>query len=222
MKIKTLSTELVASQVELAFEAFPVQSVKTGLLCSSTMVRAIAKALIQFALVRNVPIVVDPVMLASIGNSLVKGAISSAYLKELIPLATLLTPNLDELGVFAGETISTYTEMGKIGRKLSKEWKIPLLLKGGHLRGKIARDLLVMPTGDEVEYKSPFYSDVTTHGTGCTFSAAIAAHLALGCPLAQAVGIAKDYMDLVVRYHLTWGRTQTLEHFPNRKPKRME
>lgn len=214
-EIKTLSTKLVASQIKIAFEAFPIQAVKTGLLRSSAMVQVVAKILKPLTVVRGIPIVVDPVMLSSVGTSLVNTLlISSSYLKALIPLANLLTPNLDELGVFAGKKISTYTEMQQIGRTLSKEWRIPILLKGGHLHDRIARDLLVTPAGDEWGYKSPFYSNVITHGSGCTFSAAIAARLALGNPLEQAVGIAKEYMDLVVRHHLTWGRRQVLEHFP--------
>ncbi|ALJ56470.1 Hydroxymethylpyrimidine/phosphomethylpyrimidine kinase [Candidatus Xiphinematobacter sp. Idaho Grape] len=214
-EVKTLSAQLVASQIKVLFEGFPIRAVKTGLLRSSTIVRMVAKVLKQLAKARGVPIVVDPVMLTSTGDSLVFTTISSSYLRDLIPLATLVTPNLDELGVFAKKKVNTYTEMRQVGRRLSREWGIPLLLKGGHLRDKVARDLLVAPAGEEWEYKSPFHPDVMAHGTGCTFSAAITAQLALGKPLEQAVDIAKGYMDLAVRCHLAWGRIQVLEHFPN-------
>jgi hydroxymethylpyrimidine/phosphomethylpyrimidine kinase len=214
-EVKTLSAQLVASQIKVLFEGFPIRAVKTGLLRSSTIVRMVAKVLKQLAKTRGVPIVVDPVMLTSTGDSLVFTTISSSYLRDLIPLATLVTPNLDELGVFAKKKVNTYTEMRQVGCRLAREWGIPLLLKGGHLRDKVARDLLVAPAGEEWEYKSPFYPDVMAHGTGCTFSAAIAAQLALGKPLEQAVETAKGYMDLAVRCHLAWGRIQVLEHFPD-------
>jgi len=214
VEVKTLSAQLVASQIEIAFEEFSVQAVKTGLLCSSAIVRMVSKVLKRLAMSHGVPIIVDPVMLTSTGDSLVPTTISSSYLRELFPLATLITPNLDELGVFAGRKVSTYAEMKQIGHELSRDWGVPILLKGGHLRGKVARDLLVTPTGGEWEYKSPFHSSVMAHGTGCTFSAAIAAQLALGRPLEQAIEAAKDYMDLAIRYHLAWGKIQVLEHFP--------
>jgi hydroxymethylpyrimidine/phosphomethylpyrimidine kinase len=214
VEIKTLSARLVASQIEVAFEGFPIQGVKTGLLRSSTIVRIVARVLKRLVAARGVPIVVDPVMLTSTGDSLVFATINSSYLKELIPLATLITPNLDELGVFAEKKVGTYTEMRQTGHRLSREWGKPILLKGGHLRERVARDLLVTPSGGEWEYKSTFHHDIMAHGTGCTFSAAIAAQLALGKSLEQAVGVAKDYMDLAIRCHLAWGRVQILEHFP--------
>ncbi|QQY08147.1 MAG: bifunctional hydroxymethylpyrimidine kinase/phosphomethylpyrimidine kinase [Candidatus Xiphinematobacter sp.] len=214
VEIKTLSARLVASQIKVAFEGFPIQGIKTGLLRSPTIVRTVAKILKRLGSARGVPIVVDPVMLTSTGDSLVFATISSSYLKELIPLATLVTPNLDELGVFAKKKVGTYTQMRQAGRRLSREWGKPILLKGGHLREKVARDLLVTPSGGEWEYRSTFHRDVLAHGTGCTFSAAIAAQLALGKSLERAVELAKDYMELAIRCHLAWGRMQILEHFP--------
>jgi hydroxymethylpyrimidine/phosphomethylpyrimidine kinase len=214
-EIKPLPVSLVVRQIELLFEAFPIQAIKTGLLYSPTIVRAVAETLTRLPAARKSFLVVDPVMVASTGTSLVDSSMTSAYRKYLIPLATVLTPNLNELSFFSNQVISTYTEMRQAGRKLSKDWGIALLLKGGHLRGKVAQDLLVTPLDSEWEYASPFQPEASLHGTGCTFSAAIASHLALGSPLEQAIGLAKDYMDLVIRSHLTWDQTQALEHFPN-------
>lgn len=214
-EIKPLPAALVAEQIEILFEAFPIQAIKTGLLYSSAIVQSVAETLTRVAARRKIPLVVDPVLIASTGTSLSTPSVVSAYRKYLIPLTTLLTPNLDELIVFSNRAITTYSEMRQAGRKLSKEWGIPLLLKGGHLHDEMAQDLLVTPSESEWEYASPFQSDAAVHGTGCTFSAAISAHLALGSPLEQAIGIAKDYMDLVIRSHLVWDKTKALEHFPN-------
>ncbi len=215
VEIKSLPVALVVRQIELLFEAFPIQAIKTGLLYSPTIVRAVAETLTRLTTTRKVFLVVDPVMIASTGTSLINSSVTSAYRKYLIPLATLLTPNLDELSVFSGQAVSSYTEMKQAGHKLSRDWGVALLLKGGHLRGKVAQDLLVTPSDSEWEYASPFQPEASLHGTGCTFSAAIASHLALGSPLEQAIGLAKDYMDLAIRSHLNWDQTQALEHFPN-------
>lgn len=215
MEIKPLPLSLIANQIELLFEAFPIKAIKTGLLYSSTIVRSVAETLTRLTAAHKVPLIVDPVMRASTGTSLIDSSVTLAYQKYLIPLTTLMTPNLDELSAFSNRTISTYADMKRAGRELAKKWGIALLLKGGHLRGNVARDLLVTPSESEWEYASPFQPEVSLHGTGCTFSAAIATHLALGSPLEQAIGIAKDFMDLVIGSHLNWDRTKVLEHFPN-------
>ncbi|PWU09126.1 MAG: bifunctional hydroxymethylpyrimidine kinase/phosphomethylpyrimidine kinase [Verrucomicrobia bacterium] len=214
-EIKPLPLSLIVRQIELLFEAFPIKAIKTGLLYSSAIVKAVAKTLTHFSATQKVPLVVDPVMNASTGTTLINSPIVSAYQKHLIPLTTVMTPNLDELSAFSNRTITTYADMRRAGHELAKKWGIALLLKGGHLRDNMARDLLVTSSESEWEYASPFQPESSLHGTGCTFSAAIATYLALGNPLEQAVGIAKDFMDLVISSHLDWKRTKALEHFPN-------
>ena len=215
VEIKPLPLPLIVGQIELLFEGYPIKAIKTGLLYSPTIVKSVAETLSRLTAAHKVPLVVDPVMTASAGTSLIDSPIASAYQKYLIPLTTVMTPNLDELSIFANRRISTYPDMRRAGRELAKKWGIALLLKGGHLRGDVARDLLVTPSESEWEYASPFQSEAALHGTGCTFSAAIATHLALGSPLEQTIGIAKDFMDLVIGSHLNWDRTKALEHFPN-------
>lgn len=218
VEVKPLSAALVARQIGILFEAFPIQAIKTGLLYSSRMIQVVAETLTRFVIDHKIALVVDPVMVASTGTSLVASPIISAYKKYLIPLTTLITPNLDELSIFADQEISNFVEMRQVGLRLAKAWGVPLLLKGGHLHSAVAQDLLVTPHGSERAYSSPFQSGVSLHGTGCTFSAAIASQLALGNPLEQAIRISKKYMDHAISSYLIWGKTQALEHFPNQIP----
>ncbi len=206
--IQAVKPAIVAGQVALCFEAFPVGAVKTGMLFSTAIIEAVADELAG----TKVPLVVDPVMVASSGDSLLKKSAIAAYRKRLFPLAALVTPNLDELQILAGRRVSNLAEMKDAGRALVDFHGCAFLLKGGHLRGRTAVDFLATPEGFE-EFSAPFVREVETHGTGCTYSAAIAAGLAAGKPLSEAVAAAKDYVTKAIGGYLRWGRTCALDHF---------
>lgn len=206
--IQPIKPEIVASQVALSFQAFPVGAAKTGMLFSASIIEAVAQELST----TKIPLVIDPVMVASSGDPLLKKSAISAYLRQLFPLATLVTPNLDELQILAGRPVRDLKEMKDAGRALVDKHGCAFLLKGGHLRGKLAVDFLATVKGFE-EFSAPFVRGVETHGTGCTYSAAITAGLAGGKNLSKSVGAAKRHITRAITGSLHWGRTCALDQF---------
>lgn len=206
--IQPIKPGIVAEQVALSYRAFPVGAVKTGMLYSTAIIEAVADKL-------EGEIVVDPVMVASSGDPLLKKSAIEAYRRLLFPQATLVTPNLDELAILAGREVRNLAEMKEAGLKLVERYGCAFLLKGGHLRGKMAVDYLATEDGFE-EFSAPFVRGVDTHGTGCTYSAAITANLAKGKSLSQSVAAAKKYVTAAIGRHLRWGKVHALEHFPGR------
>jgi len=125
------------------------------------------------------------------------------YERELFPIATLLTPNLDEAGNLIGEPIRDLDAMRKAGKHLQQKYSVSILLKGGHLTGDNAVDLLFV--GDKIsEFSAPFARGVATHGTGCTYSAGITAGLAAGLSLEEAVCRAKEFVTASIAQRLRW------------------
>lgn len=212
--IQAIKPSVVAEQVALSFDAFPVGAVKTGMLYSTALVEVVAEILRRKAS-RTLPLVIDPVMVASSGDPLLKKSAITAYKKQLFPRATLVTPNLDELQILSGRAVGNLVQMQETGRFLVDQFGCAFLLKGGHLRGREAVDILVTADGVE-EFRAPYFRGVDTHGTGCTYSAAITANLAHRHSLSRAVWTAKRYITTAISHQLRWGKTHALEHFPAR------
>ncbi|MEO7934165.1 MAG: bifunctional hydroxymethylpyrimidine kinase/phosphomethylpyrimidine kinase [Chthoniobacterales bacterium] len=211
--IQSIETRIVAEQIALSLEHFPVTALKTGMLFSTEIIEAVVAALQS----SSIPLVVDPVMVATSGDTLLQASAVEAYRTKLLPRATLITPNLDEATVLWGQgKITSVNQMELAGKALSAEFGTAILMKGGHLPGGSAVDLLI--SGNEVwRYEAPFVEGVTTHGTGCTYSAAITAQLALGQELPQAVEVAKSYITSAIRQSFRWNSTlMALNHFPQR------
>ncbi len=214
--IQGLEPAIVAEQIRLSFEAFPVRAVKTGMQYSPAILRAVVETL---AVVRDpeVPLVVDPVMVATSGHRLMALEALEVYQTGLFPRATLITPNLDEAAVLVGREIFTREAMREAGLGLVGEFGVAFLMKGGHLKGETAADLLLLPDGSEHWFEAPFVHGVSTHGTGCTYSAAIAAELGKGVCLVEAVASAKRYLSRAVGAYLRWENadknTDALHHF---------
>ena len=205
--IAAVPPEIVAEQIRLCFEAFPVGAVKTGMLHSRATIEAVVTAL-EMAWSGDMlrpPLVVDPVMVATGGAPLLEPKGIAAYRERLFPLATLVTPNLDEVTVLLGRPVTTLREMRSAGFDLCAQFGVAFLLKGGHLPGA-AVDLLVTPDGQETEFTALRVAGVVTHGTGCTTSAAIAAGLARGLPLADAVAAAKRFVTQAINSYFRWQR----------------
>jgi hydroxymethylpyrimidine/phosphomethylpyrimidine kinase len=167
------------------------------------------------------PIVVDPVMVATSGDPLLQGEAVALYRERLFPLAALITPNLDEVRTLLGRTVASLEEMHTAGQELAASYGRPFLIKGGHLKLDPAIDLLCMPDEGVQEYSAPFVKGISTHGTGCTYAAAITAGLAKGLSLTEAVGEAKQFLANAVAHYLRWTRdgrtTDALHHFAPRK-----
>jgi hydroxymethylpyrimidine/phosphomethylpyrimidine kinase len=208
-RIEPVSPEMVREQIEVLTKNFTVAAMKTGLLGSAAIISIIARTFLDLRV--RVPLVVDPVITATGGDPLLESDAIEAYKEELFPVASLITPNLDEASQLLGEKISDRASMKRAGKQLKQKFKAAILLKGGHLPGRRAVDLLFID--DRVlEFSSPFVRSVATHGTGCTYSAAITAGLAKGLSLADAIGDAKKFVTSAIRNHHRWGRIHALKH----------
>ena len=164
------------------------------------------------------PLGVDPVMIATSGDNLLEPKAVEAYKNKLFPLATLITPNLDEAALLLENTIQrTGNKWQSAAKALAKKYRASILLKGGHLRGDNAIDLL-FHQGELTEFSAPFVRGVETHGTGCTYSAAITAGLASGFSLEQAIKRAKKFVtkSITRRFRWTveiWGHSRRTQAF---------
>ncbi len=210
-RIQAMEPEMVAEQVRLCLEAFPVGVVKTGMLFSRAIIEAVARALP----VDGPPLVVDPVRVASSGDALLEPEAVAAYGELLFPRAALVTPNRDEARVLWGREIPDLATMRTAAGELRERWGCDVLLKGGHFRTAEAVDVLVTKEG-VLELGAPFIAGVETHGTGCTYAAAIAAGLAEGLPLVETVRRAKEFVSAAIGEHFRWRRgagvTDALNH----------
>ena len=182
---------MMEDQIRLMLDSFPLSVVKTGMLGSADHVRKVASIFREHPEIR---LVVDPVMVASTGASLLEPDAIATYRSELLPLAFVITPNLPEAETLLGETIPDLAAMESAVRKLSETYGCSVLLKGGHLSDAACTDLL-LHSGKLHSFTSPRLDTPASHGTGCTLAAAIAAGLALGKSLTDAVAVAKDYLD---------------------------
>jgi hydroxymethylpyrimidine/phosphomethylpyrimidine kinase len=216
--IQPVEPRIVAEQIRLSFAAFPVAAVKTGMLYSREIIETVCATLTEcFAHCTRRPfLVVDPVMVATSGAALLLDDAVALYRARLFPLAGLITPNLDEVRTLLGRSVSSVEEMRRAGEELVAQTGANFLLKGGHLREAVATDLL-FAGGTVREFCAPFVPGVSTHGTGCTYSAAIAAGMARGLGLPTAVGEAKTFVTKAITHFLRWehgGRvTDALHHF---------
>lgn len=190
-RVDAIHPDMMEDQIRLMLASFPVSVVKTGMLGSAEHVRRVA------AIFRGHPeirLVVDPVMVASTGASLLEPDAVQAYATELLPLAHIITPNLPEASTLLGESIVTPSEMEAAAMILSGTFGCSVLLKGGHLDLPECTDLL-WENGNIHRFTSPRLDVQASHGTGCTLAAAVASGLALGKSLPEAVALAKDYLN---------------------------
>lgn len=183
--------DMITAQIAAVAGDLKISAVKTGMLGDRATVEVVAANIRKH---RLAPLVVDPVMVATSGDVLLATDAIDAVRRNLIPLADLITPNLHEAAHLLGSSVaSTMTEMEEQARRLMELGAKAVLVKGGHLEGDEAIDVMV--TGEGVkQYTTPRIASRNTHGTGCTLSAAIAAGLARGLDLNQAVAAAKDYV----------------------------
>lgn len=199
--IHEVGPEFLRQQLDAVFEDIRPDAVKLGMLSSPVLIEVVAERL-RFYRAEN--IVVDPVMVATSGAQLISAAAVETMKKELLPLATVLTPNIPEAEILSGQKISEEADMTDAARRISERYGCAVLCKGGHSVND-ANDLLY--TGGRAKW---FYGrrieNPNTHGTGCTLSSAIAANLAKGCTLEEAVRKAKNYISAALSDMLDLGR----------------
>jgi hydroxymethylpyrimidine/phosphomethylpyrimidine kinase len=197
---------ILQDQIEILLESYPVAAIKTGMLYSKPHVVAVSEILARHP---GIPLVVDPVMIASTGDPLLERDAIEAYRSRLLPLARLITPNLDEAAELDGRPLGSAADIEAAAARLAAAFGTAVLLKGGHLPGPECGDYLLDENGGQW-FRSPRIETTAGHGTGCTLSAAVTAGLANGRPLAEAVGEAKTYLDHALAHSLRWGRIAML------------
>jgi hydroxymethylpyrimidine/phosphomethylpyrimidine kinase len=211
LNITPLPPERVADQIRLVLEAFPVAAIKTGMLYSAEIIAAVVKA-IQPALKKGVPLVIDPVMVASSGRVLLKKDAIRA-LREFIRLATIVTPNRDEAALLWGQPITNLQMLDEAALSVAQKFHGPYILaKGGHLKTGQVVDVLVSPEEKLRRYTAKRIPGIDPHGTGCTYSAAITAGLAKGLSVPQAVALGKRFINRALRERFEIGAYQLLNH----------
>jgi hydroxymethylpyrimidine/phosphomethylpyrimidine kinase len=199
-RVEVMPPELVLEQIAAVVEDIPPGAAKTGALGSAEMVEAVAHAAAGFSF----PLVADPVMVSKHGLPLLPEDAVGAIRKELVPRAALITPNVPEAEALTGRKIRSLEEMRAAACGLREMGARAVLIKGGHLEGG-AIDLLL--DGSEVmEFAGERVDTTHTHGTGCTYSAAITAGLARGLTMREAVGLAKRYIQEAIRTNPGLGR----------------
>jgi len=205
-----LPTSIVAAQIDAVFDDFDVAAVKTGMLSSAAIVETVARMLKP----QNVTnLVVDPVMISKSGHLLLKPDAISAIKGQLFPLALLVTPNIHEAQQLSGIEIKTLADARRAAKIIHGSGCKHVLIKGGHLPTDRATDLLYDGRFFNV-FKGEFIDTPHTHGTGCTFASAIAAHLAQGKSVNDAVQAAKTYLTEAIRHSLAIGHgTGPTNHF---------
>jgi hydroxymethylpyrimidine/phosphomethylpyrimidine kinase len=181
--------DFVALQLDALAADLPPAALKTGMLATAEIIEAVADAVRRYGWR---PTVVDPVMIATSGDRLLRADAESVLRTRLLPLAALVTPNLDEAALLTGREVQRVAQMEEAGLALLGLGAGAALVKGGHGRHDTVTDVLVTPDGIQ-RYEHPRLATTSTHGTGCTVSAAITAGLALGHPLEHAVRDALDY-----------------------------
>jgi hydroxymethylpyrimidine/phosphomethylpyrimidine kinase len=200
-RVEVLPVDLVTAQIEAVIEDIPPGAAKVGALGSAEMVAAVARAARRFPF----PLVVDPVMVSKHGLPLLADAAANAIREQLLPRATLVTPNIPEAEVLTGAPIRSMEQMQCTARALHGMGAGAVLIKGGHMESGDAIDVLF--DGAEFhEFGGERIATPHTHGTGCTYSAAITAGLAAGLGLVEAVGRAKRFIAEAIRTNPGLGR----------------
>ncbi len=196
-----LPLPLIEAQLDAVFSDFDITSVKTGMLSSSTIVETVSQKLRQYT---PQTIVVDPVMISKSKFPLLKAEAINSLRLSLIPLATVITPNIYEAELLSEQEIRTTDDAKSAAQKIAELGCPAVLVKGGHLDGEKAVDVLYA-AGDWSFFEADRIETENTHGTGCTYSAAIATHLALGKELIEAIHASKTYITNAIQHALDIG-----------------
>ncbi|GAB3569188.1 bifunctional hydroxymethylpyrimidine kinase/phosphomethylpyrimidine kinase [Spirosoma luteolum] len=186
----------ITEQLRAVLSDVGTDAVKIGMLHSPEVIDAVAESLRLFGVTN---IVLDPVMVAKSGDKLLQDEAISALKSQLLPLATVITPNLPEASVLLGRSVETLPDMEQAATDLAGLTPGAVLLKGGHLPAADSTDLLRLASGEVHRFSIPRIDTPNTHGTGCTLSSAIAAGLARGLALPEAVQAAKTYLTGALR-----------------------
>ena len=200
---------MLRRQIEAVFEELNPAAAKTGMLFSAESVSAVAK----FFKNKNCPLIVDPILISTSGAKLLEAKALKIFQEKLLPLAALVTPNLGEAEILAGLEISSVEEMRQAARKIHSCFGCAVLVKGGHLKNSREAIDIFFDGKAELLLSAPFVKGLRTHGTGCTYSAAICAALALGHDRPRAVEIGKQFVTAAISRSYRIGKHFALGNF---------
>lgn len=207
--IQACGTEMVRQQIEAVFAELAPAAVKTGMLYSAEVIGVVVE---QFQTADRPPLIVDPVMIATSGARLLKESAIRLLVERLLPLAALITPNLDEAQLLVGHELKSVEDLRAAARFIYEQFGCAALVKGGHLRNSREAADIFYNGETELLLTAPFVKGVSTHGTGCTYSAAITGFLAKGEPLPKAVQNAKEYITAAIAGSRKAGKHFVLNH----------
>jgi hydroxymethylpyrimidine/phosphomethylpyrimidine kinase len=200
--IQDVNLDIVEKQIDVVFEDMGIDAAKTGMLHRSEVIELVARKVREY----EFPLVVDPVMVAKGGARLLKPEAEGSLRKTLLRVATVVTPNIFEAEVLSGVRISTLADMKAAARKIAELGPKAVVVKGGHLKNGEAADDVVYIDESFHELRGERIETKATHGTGCSFSAAIAAQLAKGVNILDALKEAKKFIEVAIRYGFNIGR----------------
>lgn len=195
--IQVVSPDILQAQLDAIFDDLEIDAIKTGMIPDCKSVKIIADVLSHAS---PLPFVIDPVMISTSGKRLIDEEAVKIMQKELFPLATLITPNIEEVEYLTGYTILSDTDMEQAALCILETGCKSVLIKGGHLNGQKKTDILFVPGLDPLRLSVESIYSQNTHGTGCTLASAITAHLALGHTLIEAVRLSKIYLTEALKY----------------------
>jgi hydroxymethylpyrimidine/phosphomethylpyrimidine kinase len=193
--IQPCRPEIVREQIEAVLEGYVPRAVKTGMLYSAAIILAVSESL---ELAPHLPLILDPVMVASSGRRLLQPSALKALREKLLPRATLITPNLDEAALLTKRALRTVEASRAAAREIHEQFGCAVLVKGGHLPNAREAADIFYDGKTELLLTAPFIKGLRTHGTGCTYSAAITAGLALGLSLPAAVERGKNFITQAI------------------------
>jgi hydroxymethylpyrimidine/phosphomethylpyrimidine kinase len=211
LAIEVCPPKMLRQQIEAVFAELKPAAVKTGMLFSAKNISVVADFFRRLAGRQH--LVVDPVMVSTSGAKLLEPAAAKILREQLLPLATLVTPNIEEAEVLAGRKISSVEEMREAARTIHSCFGCAVLLKGRHLKNSTEAVDIFFDGETELLLSAPFVKGIRTHGTGCTYSAAICAALALGHDLSHAVASGKNFITTAIansyriKNHFALGQT---------------
>lgn len=215
--IQGIDPELVAGQIRQVLQYFPVCAVKIGMLMSREIIEAVAETL-ETGLPpspmgqERIPVVLDPVMVATSGAKLLDDDAVDALRGRMLPLASLITPNMDEAALLSGREVSSDAHLEPAARCIHELLHVPVLVKGGHLRGSEEAIDVFYDGGEPEFFATPYLRQVESHGSGCTLSSAIAAYLLRGFPIADAISEGKNYVQQALASSLPAGQNMVMNH----------
>jgi len=194
--VHAVPIDFIRQQIDLVLDDIGADAIKTGMLHSAEVIEAVADAVTAKG--RRIPLVVDPVMVAKGGASLLDPEATGALRQILLPLATIVTPNAPEAAALTGLRVETPGDLEHAAERLAGMGPRAVLVKGGHVEGPVVQDFLFADDGMEI-FESPRIQSTSTHGTGCTLASAIATGLAQGMTIRESVERARAYVQEAIR-----------------------